>query len=160
MSVRFFVPKMNGAIVGCLRDLPRPKCAPALNIPSIVLLVADIGRKQLTKRGSGSQCFGVIILHMKKYVQLGGFLLILILAFLFFYPINRFVQVTCANCTSDLTTTNDCATYLDTIKDRADFISLEKSFGVSNNNISNITKIVDQNTGSVECKYTSSGTIL
>ena len=97
---------------------------------------------------------------MNKYIKFGGFLLVLVLAFLFFYPIERYVQVPCASCSTDMNTTNDCVAYLDTIKNSSDFISLEKSFGISGNNIDKTTKVISLDNNSVQCKYSSSGPIL
>jgi hypothetical protein len=44
ISVEFLVPKMNGETVGWLRERPRPKCAPAENMVSMVFWVVDIGQ--------------------------------------------------------------------------------------------------------------------
>ncbi len=96
---------------------------------------------------------------MNKYVKVAIFFAILILLFLFFYPIQKYVEVPCPSCSTDLNTTTDCTVYLDVIKNNATFVSMEKSFGVSGNNI-NVAKVVSLNDNSVQCKYSSTAPLL
>ena len=80
------------------------------------------------------------------------FIVGLVLLFLYAYPVDRFVEAPCPDCTTDVNTTTDCVAYLDKIKDNPQFMTVESSMGISNSNIQKVTKIV-YNGSSVKCRY-------
>ena len=97
---------------------------------------------------------------MNKYIKLTGVLLVLVLAFLFFYPVERFVRVSCPKCSNDLNVVSDCVAYFDEVKNTPDFLKIEKGLGISNNKINETEKVIYSNDNTVQCRYGIYGPIL
>ena len=91
----------------------------------------------------------------KKWRIVIAILFVVVVAVLYvgFIPADRTIQVPCPSCSTNVTNLNDCAAYFNIVKKTSDFISVAKTFGVTIDNISNISKTVSLTNGLVTCKY-------
>ena len=81
------------------------------------------------------------------------FVVILIVLYVGFVPADRYIQYPCPSCSTDTTNLADCGNFLNTIKDNSDAITLAKTFGVTLDNISKMSKTVSLTDNTVTCRY-------
>lgn len=81
------------------------------------------------------------------------FVVVVVILYIGFIPADRYIQYPCPSCSTEVTNLADCESYLNTIKNNSDAIALAKTFGVTLDNISNVSKTVSLTDNTVTCRY-------